>query len=88
MEDMMKRRERTRSTARLLLAAVALTTIGGCMSVHPRVWQNGEAMSTSRAYQQMLLGDYSFKNQRALYSSATPLRAWHNDAPYTPFGRW
>jgi len=81
----------TRSPRRvvpLVLLAALLTTLGACASVHPRVWQNGEAMSTSRAHAQMLMGDRSIATQRALYSSATPLRYWYSEAPYRPFGRW
>lgn len=81
----------TRSPRRLVplaLLAGLLATLGACASVHPRVWQNGEAMSTSRAYGQLLAGDRSVSNLRSLYSSATPLRYWYSDAPYQPFSRW
>lgn len=76
--------------ARLLAAAggLVLVTVASACSVHPRVWQNGAAMSSSRAYQDALMGDHSFQTQRRLYQSATPLRAWSRDVPYAPFGRW
>lgn len=80
----------TRLNRSRLLAAVgslALLATGAC-SVHPRVWQNGQAMSSSRAHREMLAGNHSVATQRRLYTSATPLRAWSRDLPYPYFGRW
>lgn len=67
---------------------VLVTVASACSSVHPRVWQNGAAMSSSRAHGQALAGDRSFQTQRRLYQSATPLRARSSDLPYPYFGRW
>jgi len=76
---------------RLLRAALALAglvTLGACAPVHPRVWQNGEWLSSSRAYSQALSGDHSFKTQRELYYKASPLSMYSRDVPFPYFGRW
>jgi hypothetical protein len=80
---------RTRRLAQLAALAGTLGALGACTSVHPRVWQNGAAMSSSAAYTSMVHGgDRSIATQRKLYSSATPLRFWYSDRPYQPFTRW
>jgi hypothetical protein len=77
--------------ARFLRAALALAglaTLGACAPVHPRVWQNGEWLTSSRAYSNAMSGDHSFKTQRDLYSSASPLRMYSRDVPFPYFGHW
>lgn len=78
----------TRSRLLAATGALVLVAAASACSVHPRVWQNGAAMSSSRAHGEALAGDQSFATQRRLHQSATPLRAWSRDVPYPHFGRW
>ena len=77
-----------RQLGKVALVAAALVGLGACASIPQRAWDNGRSMSSSRAYQQLMYGDRSFKNMRALYSSMDSYMSQYTPAPYQPFGRW
>lgn len=78
------RRGRVRTVAMLVVALGALVGMGGCVSIAPRVWQNGRNVSSF----DVLYGPRDLKSHDRLYKSADPLLAWHQTLPYQPFGTW
>ena len=75
--------------ARTALLLAGLSALGACSGrVHPRVWQNGEYMTSSSAYRQVMAGDRSVAAQRRLHDAASPLRMYARDVPYPYFGKW
>ena len=77
-----------RTAVRIALAAAALATLGACASIPQRAWRNGEAMTQSRAYSEVLSGNPSFQAHRQLQSSLDPRRLNYREVPYPPFGQW
>ena len=63
-----------RTVLRLALAAFAITSLGGCVTISERAWANGQAMSASREYGMAMRGDMSLETMRSLRSSADPRR--------------
>jgi hypothetical protein len=58
---------------RTALAALAVATLGACVTIPERAWVNGQAMTATREYQMKLQGDRSFNTQRSLYVKSNPL---------------
>jgi len=77
-----------RTAARVALAAAVLATLGACASIPQRAWRNGEAMTQSRAYSEVLSGNPSFQAHRQLQSSLNPFRIGYQEVAYPPFGQW
>jgi hypothetical protein len=77
-----------RQCGKAILAIAALVGLGACASIPQRAWDNGRSMSSSRAYRQLMYGDRSFQNMRALYNSMDSYMSQYTPAPYQPFGRW
>jgi hypothetical protein len=73
---------------RLALAAVAVIALNACATIPERAWANGQAMSSSRAYQKAMAGDMSFDTQTRLKSAASPLRLRSREIAYPAFGDW
>jgi hypothetical protein len=73
---------------RAALAAAALATLGACASIPERAWANGQAMSSSRAYQRAMAGDMSLQTQTRLKAGASPLRLRSREVAYPAFGDW
>jgi hypothetical protein len=75
-----------------VLIGLALT-LGGCISIPARAWRNGEAMSSSRAYQRVMSGDMSFSTRRELQNAVNfGALGFYQEAPaFSPFpksGGW
>ncbi|HEY8174601.1 MAG TPA: hypothetical protein VIF32_02820 [Gemmatimonadaceae bacterium] len=67
----------------------ALAAASGCVSVSPRVWYNGQAMSSSWQYRDVLAGDRNPAKLRAIYYGADARRFGQRSLPpYPAFGRW
>jgi hypothetical protein len=79
---------RFRTFARAAAALAAIATLGGCATISERAWANGQAMSSSRAYQRAMSGDMSLRTQTRLKSGADPLRLRHREVAYPAFGDW
>jgi hypothetical protein len=77
-----------RAALRTALLAGALVALGACVSIPQRAWRNGEAMSQSRAYREVLSGNTSFVTHRQLQQSLDPLRLGYSEVAYPPFGQW
>ena len=77
-----------RQFGKVVLTIAALAGLSACASIPQRAWDNGRSMSSSRAYRQLMYGDRSFENMRALYNSMDSYRSQYTPAPYQPFGRW
>jgi hypothetical protein len=80
-----------RTAARVATLVGLAATLGACASIPKRAWANGEAMSQSRAYQQILNGDNSFSTRRQLESTMNPLRLNYREVAYPGFpkgGTW
>ena len=77
-----------RSIVRAALVAAALAALGACASIPQRAWRNGEALSYSRAYQEVLSGNTSFTTRRQLEDALNPMRIGYYQQAYTPFTQW
>jgi hypothetical protein len=64
-----------KSLIRAMLAILAAGSLGACASIPKRAWANGEAMSSSRAYWEIMSGNNSFRAHRELQSSLDPRRS-------------
>ena len=75
---------------RVSLAIVlgALTIATGCASVPSRVWYNGQAMTQSWQYRDVLAGNSNPSNLRAIYYGSDARRINHSSVPYPAFGHW
>jgi hypothetical protein len=81
----------SKSLIRTMLALVAAGSLGACASIPQRAWANGEAMSSSRAYWQVMSGSTSFRAHRELQSSLDPLRLNYQEVAFPAFpksGGW
>jgi hypothetical protein len=81
----------TKSLIRTTLALIAAASLGACASIPKRAWANGEAMSSSRAYWQIMSGDNSFRAHRELQSSLDPRRLNYQEVAFPAFpksGGW
>jgi hypothetical protein len=77
-----------KTAARLALAVMCLGALGACISIPQRAWRNGEAMSQSRAYREVMSGNMSFQTHRQLQQSLDPLRLNYREVAFPPFGQW
>ncbi|HEY9229970.1 MAG TPA: hypothetical protein VIP11_25185 [Gemmatimonadaceae bacterium] len=71
--------------------AIVVATLGGltaCASIPKRAWANGEAMTSSRAYREVMSGNTSFQVHRKLQSSLDPRQLNYREVQYPAFGRW
>ena len=81
----------SKSLIRTTLALLAAGTLGACASIPKRAWANGEAMSSSRAYWEVMSGNNSFRAHRALQSSLDPRRLNYQEVAFPAFpntGSW
>jgi hypothetical protein len=79
---------RFRNIARAVAALAAVAALGACASIPQRAWSNGQAMSSSLAYQKAMSGDMSLDTHRRLKAGANPLRLRHREVAYPAFGEW
>ena len=77
-----------RTALRFGLFAAALAALGACASIPQRAWRNGEALSYSRAYQEVLSGNTTFTTRRQLEDAMNPMRIGYYQQAYTPFTQW
>jgi len=75
-----------RARAVIVAAAVvgALVGLSGCVSISPRVWQNGRNISSY----DVLYGARDMRSHDHLYRQADPLLMWHQSVPYGGIGTW
>ncbi len=81
----------SKSLIRATLALAAAGSLGACASIPKRAWANGEAMTSSRAYWQVMSGDNSFRAHRELGASLDPLRLNYREVAFPAFpksGGW
>lgn len=85
-------RTSVRRAAQTAAALLALALLGGCVSIPARAWRNGEAMSQSRAYYEVMSGSKSFRAHRELESSLNPLLLGYGQERSYPafpkYGTW
>jgi hypothetical protein len=74
--------------ARIALLAVAVGGLGACASIPQRAWRNGEAMTSSRAYDAVMQGNTSFAVHRQLQRSLDPRRLNYREVAFPAFGTW
>jgi hypothetical protein len=70
----------------VILSAVSL--VGACASIPQRAWDNGRAMSQSRAFRAAASGDMSVRTHRELLTSADARRIGYSERAYQAFGDW
>jgi hypothetical protein len=82
-----------RLLVRTALAAFAVATLGACVTIPERAWDNGRGMSATREYQ-MKMGQFGyaspgelFSTQRSLYVKSNPLSV-ASPVRYTPTSRY
>jgi hypothetical protein len=73
---------------RIATFAALLGGLGACASIPKRAWANGEAMSASRAYNNVLSGDMSVGAHRKLQSTLNPRLLNYREVAYPYFGKW
>ena len=78
------RRRRARTVVMAVVTLGALIGLGGCMSISPRVWQNGRNISSF----DVVYGPRDMRAHDLLYRTADPLIAWHQSVPSPAFGTW
>lgn len=81
----------SKSLIRGTLALLAAGSLGACASIPQRAWANGAAMSSSRAYWEIMAGNNSFRTHRELQSSLDPLRLNYQEVAFPAFpksGTW
>lgn len=85
-------RTTVRRTAQAAATLIALALLGGCVSIPQRAWRNGEAMSQSRAYSEVMSGSRSFRAHRELEDAMNPLRLGYGQERSYPafpkYGTW
>lgn len=77
-----------KSVVRIGIVLGALGTLGACAHVPQRAWANGEAMSQSRAYREVMSGNNSFAARRQLQSTLDPRRLNYREVQFAPFSQW
>jgi hypothetical protein len=77
-----------RSVIRASVAVATVAALGACVSIPKRAWANGEAMTSSRAYQRVLSGDNSIRAHRELQSTLNPRRLNYREVAFPVFGDW
>lgn len=78
------RRRRARVVVTAVAALGALVGLSGCVSISPRVWQNGQNVSSF----DVLYGPRDLRSHDHLYRTADPLLMWHQSVPYGGLGTW
>jgi hypothetical protein len=73
---------------RIALLAGCLGGLSACASIPQRAWRNGEAMTSSRAYNAVMQGNTSFGVHRQLQSSLDPRRLNYTEVAFPAFGKW
>jgi len=76
---------------RAMVTLLAVGSLGACASIPKRAWANGEAMSSSRAYWEIMAGNNSFRAHRELQSSLDPRRLNYQEVAFPAFpksGAW
>jgi hypothetical protein len=76
------------SLIRVAVVVSAVSILGACASIPQRAWDNGRAMSQSRAFRAAASGDMSVRTHRELYSSADARRIGYSERAYPAFGDW
>jgi hypothetical protein len=77
-----------RPLVRVVVILSAIAALGACASIPQRAWDNGRAMSESRAFRAAASGDMSIRTHRELYSSADARRIGYSERSYPAFGDW
>ncbi len=77
-----------RNVVAKVLALAAVASLGACATIPQRAWDNGRAMSQSRAFRAAASGDMSVRTHRELYSSADARRIGYSERAYPAFGDW
>jgi hypothetical protein len=77
-----------KTAARIAIVAGALVALTGCVTIPKRAWANGEAMSQSRAYREVMSGNTSFEVRRQLQQTLNPRFLNYREVQYPAFGRW
>jgi hypothetical protein len=77
-----------RNLVRLAVVATSVSILGACASIPQRAWDNGRAMSQSRAFRAAAAGDMSIRTHRELYNSADARRIGYSERAYPAFGDW
>ena len=81
----------SKTLIRTTLALLAAGSLGACASIPKRAWANGEAMTSSRAYREVMSGSTSFRAHRELEASLNPLRLNYQEVAFPAFpksGNW
>lgn len=77
-----------KTAVRIVVVVGSFAALTGCFSISKRAWANGEAMSQSRAYREVMSGNTSFEVRRQLQSTLNPRRLNYAEVQYPAFGRW
>lgn len=77
-----------RVAVRAAIVVAGLASLGACASIPQRAWRNGEAMTSSRAYQSVMSGNQSIQAHHELMWSLDPRKLNYRETPYSPFGNW
>jgi hypothetical protein len=91
METRTQVQSMVKSVSRIAVIAVCLGALGACASIPKRAWANGEAMTSSRAYNEVMQGNTSFAVRRQLQSTLNPRLLNYNEVAYPAFpkfGTW
>ena len=75
-------------TLRIAIVAGSLGFLAGCVTIPKRAWANGEAMTESRAYREVMSGNTSFAVRRQLQQTLNPRLLNYQEVQYPAFGRW
>jgi hypothetical protein len=78
----------SRKVVSALFAVAAIASLGGCASIPQRAWDNGRAMTQSRAFRAAASGDMSIRTHRELWSAADARRIGYRESAYPAFGDW
>lgn len=77
-----------RRSIALAIAFGALALTSACMHVSPRVWQNGQAMTSSWQYREVMGGNANPAVLRGLYFSSDARMVGQRSVRYRYFGHW
>ena len=87
----METRTMMKSVARIAVVVGCLVGLGACVSIPKRAWANGKAMTSSRAYSEVMQGNSSFAAHRRLQSTLNPRLLNYSEVAYPAFpkfGTW
>jgi hypothetical protein len=72
-------------TLRVVLVLLGLATLGGCVHIPNRAWQNGRYLRS----EDFVYAPLNVNSARELKAQATALLMWSDTRPYKPFGtKW